>query len=758
MIDFVFQYNCTMNYAEDRLDRRARSSNDAEGGAATTSGSLDQDLNRAHKVLHCADYNRASLSRDLAETIARLCVGDTNKIGTTPVSTNVSPEKALQLLSTVNSLRELRAAHEHAGMTLRDRGSNRSAVFHFGMAWQSCHWIEKIKRVLGVNCHDSVTHGDQKKSHQECEWRSVGDYAQMAEFAGFPEVGVLALLLYRAGGSLKLPVMTTAPSAEKGNNNCGGEENQTKTTYGCGCGIIGCGVSSCYLPFSSTSRHISRILEAFDSVKQSGNVDVEDNIFPSASDVLAQIAVMSRKPHFADGPMLSMNQFLMRRIHLDVPSILQFWDEGSLTVNPSPLTTDVSPECLRTFPCVLKLLLVKLLYSSPLSGSFLCLACYSISYLAAVLPPSSKEGRELAKDFKSHWAYFVFIRSLVLGERVKKHRVDRNTCQSPVWDEVLLKPDDFRGGKNWRNVATEYHFHQYLQNILEKCEKMEILSPHQFQCSLPSVIIYHPTALSTPYAPLYVVGDSHVLSLAWQTICIDLSEQNLGTEGGMDKVYRTAFPFPATGIKAWHFRSSTQFFTHYNLHALLQRLPVPMTKTDSAKNRVTIILSAGEIDCREGIGGALLQGYYTDCNDAVERTVTQYLRSVSEIAEEYNLQVLLMPVAPHAYRSEKNGKALGRAKRRHRCWFWNEILRRNLKHEKARQLIDSPNHHYATKNSYNNVFLLDYEEKLRHPDRNSPVGYVLNRRYNADYTHVNSAIVPLLERSILESGCDMTLI
>ncbi len=749
-----------MNYAEDRLDRRARSNNYSEGGTATTSESLDQDLNRAHKVLHCAAQNNASLSTDFAELVTRLCDGKANEAETTAASTTISSGESSRLASTLNALREFRAAHELAGMTLRDGGSNRNAVFHFGMAWQSCHWIEKIKTVLGFKLHDSMNQRDQKNSHQESEWRSAGDYAQMAEFAGFPEVGVLALLLYRAGGTLKFPVITTASSGvNKRNNISGGEENQTKTAYGCGCGIIGCGVSPCYLAFSSTSLHISRILLAFDSLEYSCNDDSKHTIFPSASDILAQIAVMSRKPYLADGPMLLLDEFLRRRIHLNVPSILQFWDDGSLGVNSSPLTTEISHGRHQALPRVLQLLLVKLLYSSPVAWSFLRLACYSISYLAAVLHQSSKEGRELAKNFKSHWAYYFFIRSLVLGERVKKHRVNRNTCQSPVWDEVLLKPFGLVDGLQSHNEATKHDFHHYLQRILEKCEKSEILSSHQFQCSFPSITIYIRTTSSTPYPPLYVIGDSHVLSLAWQTIRIAPSKQNLGIEGDMAKIYRTAFPFPATGIKAWHFRSSTQFFTNYNLHALLKRLPVTMSNVERAQHRVTIIISAGEIDCREGIGGALLQGYYKDCNDAVERTVMQYLRSVSEIAEEYKLQVLLMPVAPHAYRSDKNGKALGRARRRQRCWFWNKILRRELKHEQERQLTDSPNqHHSTTENTYKHVFLLDYEEKLRHPDSNSPVGYVLKPCYNADYTHVNSAIVPLLEQAILESGCDMNWI
>ena len=210
-------------------------------------------------------------------------------------------------------------------------------------------------------------------------------------------------------------------------------------------------------------------------------------------------------------------------------------------------------------------------------------------------------------------------------------------------------------------------------------------------------------------------------------------------------VRRTAVPFPATGLKAWHSRASTRFFTHYNLLTCLERIPAIL--------RRTIIFSAGEIDCREGIGGLLLQGYYRNCADAVESTVIEYLTSLASIADKYQIQILVMPVAPHAYRSEKNGKSMGRAKRRETMQLWNETLRRELVNERSLTLQQD-----NTQVKYNRVFLLDYEKKLQYPDDNSPVGYVLHPSYNADFTHVNSAIIPLVEDAILHCGCDLSLI
>jgi hypothetical protein len=48
--------------------------------------------------------------------------------------------------------------------------------------------------------------------------------------------------------------------------------------------------------------------------------------------------------------------------------------------------------------------------------------------------------------------------------------------------------------------------------------------------------------------------------------------------------------------------------------------------------------------------------------------------------------------------------------------------------------------------------------QLHKEDVNSPLGYVLHPRYNTDYTHVNSSIVPLVEDAVLKCGCDLTLL
>ena len=485
----------------------------------------------------------------------------------------------------------------------------------------------------------------------------------------------------------------------------------------CGCGMKDCGASPCFVAFPIQSPVINDIVESLGAL----STIVPNNGFPTASDILAQLSLMTRrKSDTIDNPIAEMHSFLYKQQYIkDIPVILQFWNGGDHEV------ANNQHEC-RGLPPVILLLLLKLLYSSPLCGSFLQLACISIPYIAARFPTQSSEGRILAKQNKSHWAYYVFILHLILGERVKKHRKGKVIHQTPVWDVVFGLDKTQRVYEERKDDST----------ISSSCynKVLQMCSLSSYQHPIPSIITRQPISSSFVHPPLYVIGDSHVLSLAWQTLCINTDAH---------PIYRTAYPFPSTGLKAWHVRPSTNFFTHYNLNACLQRLP----KSSTCR---TIILSAGEIDCREGIGGKVLQGYYQNCSDAVENTGKEFLTSLAILAEEYKLQILVMPVAPHAYRSEKNGKSTGRAKRRETMHLWNEVLRTELARKRRRTNISS--------DRYTNVFILDYEETLRHPDTNSPVGYVLNSAYNADYTHVNSAIVPLVEEAILQSGCDTTLL
>ena len=684
-----------MNYAEDRLDRRARTSTTCSAAAGLPPQETDDTTSYAQKP--SASHE---LERDLKEAHASIHRHSAQWNCLLTAKSSYTENDTTQTAA----LRELLSAHRLAGKTLRDGGSNRQAVFHFGLAWKICHLLQQR-----VFCSSHERSCENVCDIPFCEeWEAVGDYAQMAEFTGFPEVGVMALLFYRAGSFRSCSHGIHWHSIKS-------KERLVSNGQGCGCGMAECGLSPCYISFSLDSSLIRDMLDAFrDMSLMYQHHRLSNDAAPSALEILNQLAMISGKSsgNTSQDRLLKMQQFMKGRMgSLHVPGKLQFWDESVCTGTTQPL------------PTVLLLLLLKLLYSSPISGPFLQLACYSIPYLSALLPISSAEGRHLANKFKSHWAYYIFIHALILGERKKKKPgVDKRDVHAPVWDLILangLNVNRACYNVTERSSGNKNTFTIYMKELLGRLE-----NPIVQTSLLPQMLTFN-----LVHPPIYVLGDSHVLSLAWQSICISSSSTTM---------HRTFVPFPSTGIKAWHFRDTTKFFTNYNFRACLQRL------TNHANNLSTIIISAGEIDCREGIGGSLLYGYYKNCNDAIEHTVLQYLTSVSLFAKQYNLQVLLMPVAPHAYRSEKNGKALGRAKRRETMHLWNEMMRK--------ELCQNSSHKYP------NVFLLDYEEQLRVDDPLSPVGYVLKPSLNADYTHVNSCVVHLIERSINECGCNINLI
>lgn len=73
---------------------------------------------------------------------------------------------------------------------------------------------------------------------------------------------------------------------------------------------------------------------------------------------------------------------------------------------------------------------------------------------------------------------------------------------------------------------------------------------------------------------------------------------------------------------------------------------------------------------------------------------------------------------------------------------------------------------------YRGIFFLNYEKELRATNSNTAEGsksgnsksntscsvdFVLNKVYNADFTHLNSAFLPLFESAILECVCNIEL-
>lgn len=722
-----------MNYAEDRLDRRA---------AGSTIGA---DLDAAHAALREAgDALLLHAGAAINSTVV--------DAGTQHASFDVSSPEIIGILQ------QLRSAHELCGRSLRDRGLCRQASYHYGLAW---------------SCDPTSSTG-------------AGDYAQMADLAGYPEVGILSLLYFRVGGGEQLdrtmPIRVELEAAlrrrrrrhgptARGSTTASSTGNEDSTTCTasstdnedhCGCHHPQCGSSPCHvvLPTSGNSPLLAELLSDLDEIAQLDNAPSSSGrtTTATAADILEGLSRAARAEKQSRRNGRNNSNGRNSSNGNDNGNA-----DGSTTSSSSRSTTDQSSflppldamppnlcfwEEQASFPPLLQILLLKLLYASSAGGPFLRLACSAVPHLAVRMPPSSPLGQRLARDNKSHLAYYVLIRAVVLGERVKKHR--RGTAGGvpyhvPVWDVVhgvdqrdgvvakVVEGAGAPASASAEVAMTASSFSRRIQALLDDLTATS--TTDRSACTLPPTSHVLPSCLpaATSHPPLFVLGDSHCLSIAWQTIKIDNPARR-----SEPPMLRTLVPYPATGIKAWHTRDQTQFFTHHNLRTSLQRLP-PGCRT--------VLLSAGEIDCREGIGGEKLSGYNASCDDRVRNTVREYVRAATRLATEHNLQILLLPVAPHAFRNAKKGKAAGRDQRRERILLWNDLLRDECA---------------TSGGAGNGIYLLDYEGDLRSPDEISPVGFVLNRAFNADYTHLNSAFLGHLEaalgRCIEEYGCRIELI
>jgi len=570
----------------------------------------------------------------------------------------------------------------------------------------------------------------------------------MAEFCGHTSVGIYSLLFYRSGETFCHDFFTYSDQIKVVSNDkkycldsCLFDDNSSH----CGCGLNPCGRREFYIPFDLEEGHLYQdSIHRFDRLASILNDEPRTSTM-TASEVYEKVftnipadsaqginttderlnSASFSSLRFWESPRDQTNHDFNDATTRDVAQhqILDNEIEHPLAKSSAVVSTvnfvnaedgvDLSAHKIKEYsnfgrhlPPLLQILLLKLLYVSPKGGPFLYLACEAVPHISVFISRSANLSQVMADRYKSHWAYFTFIRYVVLGERMKKNRRKQNAYHIPIWD--IVHHLDSR----YDNPFLSFNYDESMiikSSIPPQSPRYLNISDH----------------IIGGYKPLFAVGDSHVISVGWQTIRFPSTCR---------VEFRHIVPLPVTGLKAWHVRDGTKFFTHYNLCKILDQLP--------SWSR-SIIFSAGEIDCREGIGGERLEGYRESCTEEVIRTVREYVQALELLSQRYNLQILVMPVAPHAARSDKNGRKLGRARRRERMICWNDTLR-----EECKAAQDSRGQA---------LFLLDYEMRLRYPDDNS-VGFVLNPSYNADYTHMNAAFLTLLEDVLLECGCSLQLL
>eukprot|EP00002_Diphylleia_rotans_P031256 TRINITY_DN6488_c0_g1_i1.p1 TRINITY_DN6488_c0_g1~~TRINITY_DN6488_c0_g1_i1.p1 ORF type:complete len:531 (+),score=117.81 TRINITY_DN6488_c0_g1_i1:681-2273(+) len=122
---------------------------------------------------------------------------------------------------------------------------------------------------------------------------------------------------------------------------------------------------------------------------------------------------------------------------------------------------------------------------------------------------------------------------------------------------------------------------------------------------------------------IYVFGDSHSLSPAWQILTIK----------GKDYVLK---PVLVTGLKMWHLRPESRFYTKTHFYNMAEKIP------DGAK----VVVVFGEIDCREGFLLAVEKGLYENIEEAAATSIDIFITALNGLQKKKNLSIYVHPVVP----------------------------------------------------------------------------------------------------------------
>ena len=137
-----------------------------------------------------------------------------------------------------------------------------------------------------------------------------------------------------------------------------------------------------------------------------------------------------------------------------------------------------------------------------------------------------------------------------------------------------------------------------------------IRNEHAYHSTIAQILrsLTFPLPSIPPSHHIYVLGDSHCLSSAFSVI-------HLPSPSSPTPIPHLLRPLLSTGTKIWHLRSACTFYPHVNYEAALSKL-LPSS---------TVILSFGEIDCREGLLVAVEKGKYSGgMEEAIASTVAMY--------------------------------------------------------------------------------------------------------------------------------------
>ena len=274
---------------------------------------------------------------------------------------------------------------------------------------------------------------------------------------------------------------------------------------------------------------------------------------------------------------------------------------------------------------------------------------------------------------------------------------------------------------------------------------------------IPPTPFFQPKNLNkTFFLKCPVIGDSHVLSIAWQHVATT-ADNNINSKSNNDELQhkKIAFiPYNITGLMAWHIASSftdkttSSYTPMINLNIVLSKL----TNENKGAMGQKCLFFCGEIDCRNTIYNAYKNKKnlkYETLDDAIEQTAKKYIHGMWELANKYGLEIYIVSVIPPT--SNNNQQRARQLYHHHRRSIivnkFNKFLNKYVqeKAEKGYSLIK-----YV--DLYDEVIWKDNDNNDTHHDDSDNGCYFLQEKYKCDNIHANSNIIIPLHKILSNIG------
>ena len=230
---------------------------------------------------------------------------------------------------------------------------------------------------------------------------------------------------------------------------------------------------------------------------------------------------------------------------------------------------------------------------------------------------------------------------------------------------------------------------------------------------------------------LYYIGDSHTISLSWQSLRIPrfdaASGESAAASRGDDSTAasRTAQDDRledvcvvnklVTGVKIWHLRPESEFYTKHNFETVSQTIPPGSD----------VMFNIGEIDCREGIIQAVQKCRYDSQEEAMETLARIYLAVIQRFCQRVKPRRLFVHL-PVAYLDPTRHVVLPA------CAVLQKVLRNRTKVERTNTML----------------YVFDVNGKLL--DHDHPKKRV-KPEYSFDGTHCSPTYKPLVEEAMRDA-------